>query len=72
MKLKVDGGIGLTDICDKHGIPSELRYDNSKEESMPGTMIQIIMSNFYIIGRPSETYTQQHNKREGNIRDLKY
>ena len=35
-------------------------------------MIQRIMSNFYIIGRSSEPYNQQHNKREGLIRDLQY
>ena len=70
MKLKVDGGIGLTDICDEHGIPAELRYDNSKEESMPRTVMQRIMRNFYIIGRSSEKYTQQQNNFEGKIRDL--
>ena len=30
MKSKADGGIGLMDICDKHGIVEETRYDNSK------------------------------------------
>ena len=30
MKSKEDGGIGLTDICNEHGITAELRYDYSK------------------------------------------
>ena len=60
------------DIHDKHGVPEELRYDNIKEESMPGTMIQRTMRNFYIIGRSSGLYTQQQNKCEGHIRDLQY
>ena len=59
-------------LCDEHGIPEELRYDNTKEESITGTMMQIIMRNFYRIGRSSETYNQHQNKCEGNIRDLKY
>ena len=71
-KSKADGGIGLMDIHDKHGVPEELRYDNIKEESMPGTMIQRTMRNFYIIGRSSGLYTQQQNKCEGHIRDLQY
>ena len=70
MKSKSDGGIGIIDLCDKHGIPAELRYDNAKEESMPETMIKIIMRNFYIIGRSSQPYTKQQNKPEGNITDL--
>ena len=59
MKSKVDGGIGLMDLCDEHVIPSELIYNNSKEESMTRDMMQRIMRNFYIIGRSSESYTQQ-------------
>ena len=59
MKSKEDGVIGLIHICDEHGITEELRYDNSKEESIPGTMMQIITRKFYIIGSSSETYTQQ-------------
>ena len=39
---------------------------------MPGTIMQIITSKLYIVGRSSETYTQQQNKCEGNIRDLQY
>ena len=39
---------------------------------MPENMIQRIMRNFYIIGRSSKTYIQEHNKCEGQIRDLKY
>ena len=39
---------------------------------MPVTTTKIIMRNFYIIGRSSEIYTQQHNKCEGKIRDLQY
>ena len=72
MKSKTDGGIGLMGLCDEHGITAELRYDNTKEESMTGTMMKIIMRNFYIIGRSSKTYIQEHNKCEGQIRDLKY
>ena len=49
MKSKADGGTGVMDICDEHGIPEELIYDNAKEESMPGTMIQRIMRSFYIV-----------------------
>ena len=40
------------DLCGDHDIPEELRYDNSKEESMPGTMMQRIMNkkrNFYTL-----------------------
>ena len=59
-------------LCDEHGIPEELRYDNIKEESMTGTMMQIIMRNFYIIGRSSETYNQQQNNYEVQIREFKY
>ena len=72
MKLKADGVIGLMGLCDEHGITAELRYDNTKEESMTGTMMKIIMRNFYIIGRSSETYNQHKNKCEGQIWDLKY
>ena len=57
-------------LCEKYGIPSELRRENAKEELMPGTMTQIITRNFYIIGRSSEKYTQQQNNFEGKIRDL--
>ena len=39
---------------------------------MPGTVMQIIIRNFYIIGRSSELYNQKQNKCEGQIRDLKY
>ena len=46
------------DLCDNYGIPSKSRYNNSKEESMIGTMIQIIIMNFYIIGKSSDPYTQ--------------
>ena len=35
---------------------------------MTGTMMKIIMRNFYIIGRSSEPYTQQQNNCEGHIR----
>ena len=49
MKSKSYGGIGLMDLCDKHVIPEELIYDNSKEGSMPGIIMQRIMRNFYII-----------------------
>ena len=72
MKSKADGGIVLIDIYDDNGIAEELICDNFKEEAMPGTMIQRIMSNFYIIGRSSEPYTQQQNKCEGKIRYLQY
>ena len=37
---------------------------------MPGTIIQIIMRILYIIGRSSDPYTQQHNKCEGQMRDV--
>ena len=46
------------DLCNKHGIPEELRYNNVKDESMPETVMQRTMRNFYIIGRSSDTYTQ--------------
>ena len=49
-------------ICDKHGITEEFRYDKSKEESMTGTIMQIITSNFYIIRSSSDPYNQQQNK----------
>ena len=39
---------------------------------MPGTMMPIIMNNFYIIETSSETYNQQHNLCSGYIRDLQY
>ena len=32
MKSKVDGGIGIMNLCEEHGITEELRYDDSKEE----------------------------------------
>ena len=57
MKSKADGVIGLMDICDKHNIIEELRYDIAKEESIPGTMMQKIMREFCIIGRSSDPYT---------------
>ena len=65
MNSKSDGGIGLMSICRDHEIPEELRYDNFKEESMPGTIMQIIMSNFYMIWNSSDLHTQQKNKCEG-------
>ena len=70
MNSKKDGVIGRIHICDEHGITEELIYDNSKEESMPGTTMKIITRKFYIIGISSETYTQQHNNCEGNIMEL--
>ena len=70
MKSKVDGGIGPMDICDEHGIPEELIYNNLEEESMPGAMMQRILRKFYIIGKSNDSYTQQQNKFEGNIRDF--
>ena len=33
MKLKSYGGIGLMYLCDEHGIPAEVIYDNAREES---------------------------------------
>ena len=60
------------DLCDKYEVPAELRYDNAKEESIHGTIMKRIMSNFYIIGRLSETYTQQQNNFQGKIRYLQY
>ena len=72
IKSEADGGIGLIDLCDENDIPEELRYDNAKEESMTGTMMQRITRKLYIIGRSSELYNQQQNKCEGQIRDLKY
>ena len=60
------------DICDEHGIPEEFRYDNDKEEPIPGTKTQIIMSNLYIIVRSSDPYTQRQNKCEGQISNLRY
>ena len=72
MKSKAYGGIGHMDLCDKYGVPEELRYDNAKEESIHGTITKRIMSNFYIIGRLSETYTQQQNNFQGKIRYLQY
>ena len=71
-KSKVDGGISLMYLCDKHDITEELRCDNIKEELIPGATMLRIMSNFYIIGRSSDPYNQQHNKCEGQIRDLEY
>ena len=70
MKSKVDGGIGPMDICDEHGIPEELIYNNLEEESMPGAMTQRILRKFYMIGKSNDSYTQQQNKLEGHIRDL--
>ena len=72
MKSKADRGLGLMDLCDEHGIPAELRYDNAKKEIMPGTMMQRVMKNFYIIGRSAEPYTQQQNKCEGQFREWQY
>ena len=72
MKSKKDVGTFLLDLCYEHVILEGLRYDNTKEESMTGTMMKIIMRNFYIIGRSSETYNQHKNKCEGQIWDLKY
>ena len=40
MKSKSNGLIGLRDICDEHVIPSYLIYNNAKDESMTGTMLQ--------------------------------
>ena len=57
-----------TDEC---VIEEELRYNNTKEDSISGTMIQIIMRTFYIIGRSSDPYTQQQNKCEGQMVELK-
>ena len=48
MKSKADGVIVLMDICDKHSITEEILYDNTKEKSMPGTMMQIITRILYI------------------------
>ena len=39
---------------------------------MPVTIMKIIISHLYIIGSSSDTYTQQHHKCEGYIRDLQY
>ena len=72
MKSKSDEGISLIYLCYEDGIPEELINDNYKDESMPLTMMQRIMSNFYIMGSSSETYTQQQNNYEGQIRDLQY
>ena len=57
-KSNADRIIGVMDLCNKHGIPEELRYNNVKDESMPETVMQRTMRNFYIIGRSSDTYTQ--------------
>ena len=57
MKSKEHGRIVLMDICDEYRIKAELRYNNYKDGSMPGTMVQRITRNFYIIGKSSETYT---------------
>ena len=53
-----------------NGIPEELIYNNLEEESMPGAMMQRILRKFYIIGKSNDSYTQQQNKFEGNIRDF--
>ena len=39
---------------------------------MPGSMMQIIPSKFYIKVSSSDTYTQQNNKCEGQIKDFWY
>ena len=39
MKSKAHGGIVLMGLCDEHGVPAELRYDNTKEDSITGTMM---------------------------------
>ena len=49
MKLKLDGVIVIINLCDDHGIPEDLGYDNAKEKLMPETMIQRRNRNFYVI-----------------------
>ena len=39
---------------------------------MYGTIMQIIKSKLYIIVRSSDPYTEQQNKCEGHIRELKF
>ena len=39
---------------------------------MPGTTMQRVIKNFYIIGRSAEPYMQWQNKSEGQIRELQY
>ena len=60
------------DLCDEHCVISGLRYDNAKEESILVMIIQRIISNFCIIGRSSDLYTQQHNNYEGHIKKFQY
>ena len=60
------------DLCNNHGIIEELRYDNAMEESIPETMMQIILRKFYIMGMSNETYNQHQNKCEGQIWYLQY
>ena len=70
MKSRADGEIGIMDICDKHGIPLELRYDHAKKKPTPVTIMQRITGNFYRVGRSIDSHTQQQNKCERKIRDL--
>ena len=67
LQSKADTDHKLTRFLEDIGCPQKLRFDGSREQTIPKSRFMLFIRKFFIKWHTTESYTPQHNKDEDAI-----